>query len=383
MGNNAAAADAILTQYRPVQIIDFLEEYWRNTAPFLPPLQQPVDPGFARTQFLDDDAPVPAPPALPFHHLAYAFCLENTRVVDIMRRVVQEYAIGERLPQATPQTQRWLHTTEELFFAPSGPFSVRSVSSWVRPDDGAVRRNAYYRLLGMDLSHGTEDGRPYPYIKPEASNREFSLVFETLLTEVWRGYVNRLNGLNENLTDNSAIGELVRRLHEMLNARRLNGNIARLEFSAVALLSWMFLTVAYNTAIVLNLNAGAAGHADRLQRVGHRVGLPANARADSYFQLAAPMSVVLRAIEEDGAIPAIDLYDGLYTNEILLIITHWSIATGRSIKDFAPIRQPAARQYAAPVPSGAVLQSTAPRPPVPATPARNGSGVNRLTGVLS
>jgi hypothetical protein len=96
------------------------------------------------------------------------------------------------------------------------------------------------------------------------------------------------------------------------------------------------------------------------------------------------MSTLLRAVEQDGTIDAREFYEdgALYTPLILQIITHWSIATGRSIKDFAPIRQPAARQYAAAMPTATVLQSTAPRAPAPAA-ARNGSGgVNRLAGVL-
>jgi hypothetical protein len=220
----------------------------------------------------------------------------------------------------------------------------------------------------MDLNHGTEEGRPYPYVKPEASNRDFCVVFEAFLREVWRGFINRNNSLNVDTTDLNAITELERRLREMLNARRIDGNLAREEYDAVATLSWFFLTVAYNTQVVLDLNAQAVGVADRLRLIGDRVGLPAHARADSYFQLAAPLSVILRAIEQSAiaaAGGAQSLFAGIYQALMLQIITHWSIATGRDLKD--PMTVPA---------SGAVLRATAPGA-VPVAAGRNGGGDSR------
>jgi hypothetical protein len=368
IGGNAAAADAVLTQQRPLQILDYLEGYWQSSAPnaFA---AVPADPNMARNSPLDPPTFAAPPAPAPVHHIAYALCLENTRLADVMRQVVAEYRFGERLPPATAPTQRWLQATEEVFFASPVPFSVRSIASSLRPDPGAIRRNAYYRLLGMDLNHGTEDGRPYQFVKPDVSNRDFSVAFESLLGEVWKGYINRNNFVAANATDDNAIDELVRRLQEMLNARRQFGNLAREEFDAVATLSWFFLTIAYDTAIVRDLDATAFGVADRLRLIGQRVGVAPHARADSYFQLAAPMSVILRAIEQD-AIPAAggapSLYSGIYQPWMLQIITHWSVATGRNLKD-VPASQNA----------GAVLQATAPGA-VPATPARNGAGNSRI-----
>ena len=286
MGGNAAAADIILTQQRPLQILDYLEAYWQIAAPGFP---VPADPAMARPTPLDPGLPGPTM-LVPVHHIAYALCLENTRLADIMRRVVAEYRSGERLPPATAPTLRWLQVTEEVFFTSPVPFSVRSLASSLRPDPAAIRRNAYYRILGMDLNHGTEDGRPYQYVKADVSNRDFSVAFESLLAEVWKGYINRNNFIAANATDDNAIDELVRRLQEMLNARRQFGNLAREEFDAVATLSWFFLTIAYNTQIVTDLDATAFGVADRLRLIGERVGLAPHARADSYFQLATPMS---------------------------------------------------------------------------------------------
>ena len=106
--------------------------------------------------------------------------LENTRIVDIFQRVVTSWLTGERLPPPTIDTQRWLQATEQLFFSRPWPYSVRAVTSDLRPDAGAVRRNAYFRLLGMDLTHGTEDGRAYSYVKPDVANRDFHALFEAL-----------------------------------------------------------------------------------------------------------------------------------------------------------------------------------------------------------
>ena len=39
----------------------------------------------------------------------------------------------------------------------------------------------------MDLNHGSDDGKPYPYIKAEAANSEFVATFEEFLREVWVG----------------------------------------------------------------------------------------------------------------------------------------------------------------------------------------------------
>jgi hypothetical protein len=369
MGGTAAKANIILTEHRPLQVLDYLESYWRVAAPGLPVV---ADGGMARPNPLD--APGLSPPTglAPVHHIAYALCLENTRIVDIMRRVVAEYRSGERLPAPSAATLRWLQVTEEVFFSSPVPFSVRSLASSVRPDMGAIRRNAYYRLLGMDLNHGAEDGRPYSYVKPDVSNRDFAVVFESLLAEVWKGYINRTNWVAANATDDNAIDELVRRLREMLNARRQNGTLAREEFDAVTTLSWFFLTIAYNTVVVEDLNASAVGIADRLRLVGERVGVPPHARADSYFQLAAPMSAILRAIEANAIAPgnASSLYSGTYQPLVLQVITHWSVATGRNLKDTSIAQS-----------TGAVLQATAPGALAPA-PARNGAGASRIAAAL-
>ena len=123
--------------------------------------------------------------------------VENTRVYEIFRRVLEEYAYGERLGVPSDEGQRWLRTTEQLFYRDNPPFQIYTLASWIRPDIRAVRRNAYHRLFGIDLNHGTDDNRPYPYPRAAAANTEFSATFEELLREVWRAIENVRNQVGD------------------------------------------------------------------------------------------------------------------------------------------------------------------------------------------
>ena len=129
------------------------------------------------------------------------------------------------------------------------------------------------------------------------------------------------------------------------------------------------LSLAYGTQVVADLDAQAAGVADRLKKIGERVGLPAHARSDSYFQMAVPMSNLLIAIESGVLLNnAGALYNGPYTPDLLDIITHWSIATGRNIKDPA-LRQPLGVLAAAGTGAGTLVGG-------------NGAPVNRIAVAL-
>jgi hypothetical protein len=352
------SADDVLTKLRPSLASEYLERFWnspRNPA-FLKAIGIDTDTdilstssgtpaarhqAMARRKFIDplsNGSSCPTPDlTVQWHHLVYAALLQQTRIVEIFRQIVFEALHGERLPKVSQSTQRWLHTTEQLFFGYGWPYSVQSVTSTIRPDREAVRRNAYWRMFGWDLQHGTEDGRPYPYVKADAANKAFTALFDSLVFETWRGYINRDNDSGANETDDTAITELVRHLREMLTARRHEGTLSREEFDAVATLSWFHLTVEFDTVVVRDFNAQGGGEADRLKQLGERVGIPAHSRSDAFFQLAQPMSTVLRAIETDSIAAASDLYDdgGLFQEDMLKIITHWSIATGRSVKDLA------------------------------------------------
>ena len=175
---------------------------------------------YGRDMLLPGSAPLPAMPlcsanftgnhvylqeptqySVPIPHLIYAYMVENTRIYDIFRRVILECTPGERLQAGSIKGQGGLRASEELFFRDPPPFFAFALTSELRPDPNATRRNAYYRMFGLDLNHGADDNKPYPYVKPAAANREFIPTLEALLTEVWRGIVNARNTSGARDTD--------------------------------------------------------------------------------------------------------------------------------------------------------------------------------------
>lgn len=278
---------------------------------------------------------------LRWDHLIYAYMIENTRIYEIFRRVLHEYRHGEKL--GTPLNagaQNWLRATEQLFYSDAAPFLITNVESHIRADLRANRRNAYQRMFGMDLNHGADDGKPYSYIKAEAANSEFVATFEEFLREVWVGITYVTATSSSNPTDDSKIAELAEKLHDMLQSRRLGGNLAREEFAFVAMMSWLHLTLEFNDSpIVLSLRADAIGVENRLFKIAERVGLPAHGLSKSFFDIADPMSRLLIQIElgaYNTAAAARALYDRTVTDspepDLRSIITHWTAITGRDVK---------------------------------------------------
>src|SRR5262245_48565591 len=72
---------------------------------------------------------VAPPPGIRSHHAIYAYMIQNTRVLEVMRRVVDGFLHGERMSTLSAASQRWLWTTEELFFRDPPPFSVGTQTS--------------------------------------------------------------------------------------------------------------------------------------------------------------------------------------------------------------------------------------------------------------
>jgi hypothetical protein len=276
-------------------------------------------------------------------HLIYAYLIENTRIYDIFQQVIYEYRHGERLGVPLASAQHWLRNTEELFFRDPSPFSIYSVSSYIRPDQGASRRNTYYRMFGMDLNHGTSDNKPYPYVKPDNANREFVSTFEEFLKEVWVGIANAGNSSGYKPTDDAAIANLARRLHDMLRTRRTNGNLSQEEFWFVSMMSWFHLSLEFDSPIVISLRAEGASEEERLKKAAERVKLPAHGKSYYFFRLADPLSRLLTQIEagtynDPPTIPALYIA-GTNTSpnpvetDMRLIITYWSYATDRNMKE--------------------------------------------------
>jgi len=275
-----------------------------------------------------------------WHHLIYAYLIENTRAYDIVERVLQEIVTGERLGQLSPESHRWARATEDLMFRDQG-FFLSSLTSHVRKHAHGTRRNAYWRMFGMDLNHG--DGDKGQFVRAEASNTGFVGTFEALLREVWRGYINARNTSGPNSADDAAIAEYASRLHQMLGDRRERGNLTREEFVITTMMSWFELTVASDTPIVIDLQAQATTPEERLRKIAARVGLTAHAKSRSLFELATRVSTLLIAIESgayDVPTAARTLYDvnlgGIGANpvaaDMVQVIIHWSQATGHEVK---------------------------------------------------
>jgi len=271
-------------------------------------------------------------------HLIYAYLIENTRIYEIFRRVIHEFRHGERLGVPLASAQHWLRNTEELFFRDPAPYSIFSVVSNIRDNLQLTRCNAYYRMFAMDLNHGIDNGKSYPYIKPDTANREFVSTFEEFLREVWVAISNANNSSGTNPRDDAAIANLARRLHDMLRTRRTNGNLSQEEFWFVSMMSWFHLSVEFDSPIVVSLRAEGASEEERLKKIAERVKLPAHGKSYYFFRLADLMSRLLIQIElgtynSSAAVPALYAVGSSIEADMRDIITYWSQATDRNMKD--------------------------------------------------
>ena len=333
-----------LFRLHPLQLHRYLDEAWRfrgivRTTSSTPPevflgenqniiatLKRPdalLDP--AAIMVPGTSTPLPPLPPGPWEHLIYAYLLENTGILRIFRRVLEMY------------TRQWLRSTEQLFFRDQPLFTISSLSSQIRPDLEPTRLNAYWRLVGMDIDHMGPDGRPVPYAKVGAANIDFVANFEMFLAEVWQGYLNRINTSGENASDPSAVSNRADIVSTGLRVRRRNGNLAVEEYLITAMLGWFHITLESDNAIIQDLKANAANPTERLRKIGERVGIAPHSRARDLFEMAEAASTILRFLElqEFSTVTkAKALYDidGPIRDDVLKIINHWSLATGRNLK---------------------------------------------------
>lgn len=342
-------------QAHPSELALLLENAWNNRANIATeklghPDRRSDLAGIGRV------GPLPLPGGAPFstligrvgtgrgirwHHLIYAYMIENTRIYEIFRKVVYEYLHGEQLGAPLPGSEHWLRNTEELFYKDPAPFLITSIASHIRPDLRATRRNAYDRMFNMDLNHGTDDKSEYPYVKAKASNSDFVNAFEDFLREVWVGISNLTTTSGANPTDDAAIANLAERLHNMLRTRRETGNLSREEFYAVSTMEWFHLTLEFDTPIVRALRAEGMSPKERLFNIADRVKLPAHGKSWSFFEIAELISVLLTLIET-GALNTTTSARALYDNinfpgntlpdDLRAIITYWSDLTGHDVK---------------------------------------------------
>jgi hypothetical protein len=301
----------------------------------------------------------PAGPAFLWEHLIYAYIIEQTRVYEIFERVLFEFLHGEVLEVASGPGQQWLRATEDLLYRDEPSFQIYALTSWIRPDIRATRRNAYWRMFGLDLDHGKGSDAEYPYEKAQAANLAFVATFEEFGREVWRGIENVVNTSGANPTDDAAIANLARELYDMLRVRRRAGNLSREEFVFVSMMSWLHLTVLFNSSIVVDLRCEATSPEQRLEKIAARVNMPAHPKSESYFMLAEPMARILVAVEMglfNSPANAAALYSaGPLRDDMMTVITHWSIATGRDLKarnvSVSPSGMLATNGHPAPVPA--------------------------------
>jgi hypothetical protein len=274
---------------------------------------------------------------LQWEHLIYAYMVENTRVYDIFRRVLDQMLHGEKFGLAREATQKWLRNTEQLWYSDPAPFYIPAVQSHIRPDLSATRRNAYQRMFGMDLNHGTESGAPYPYQKADAANKDFISMFEEFLREVWIGMANVSNINGPKPTDDAKIANLATRLHDMLRSRRIYGTGSRGEFVWICMMQWFHLTLLSDLPIITDLRAEAASPEERLFKIAQEVTLPANQFAKAYLDISQPISHILIALEMGtyntvGAVPALYTPGQAVEADLRVIITDYSVISGRDMK---------------------------------------------------
>lgn len=295
------------------------------------------------------------------YHLIYAYLLENTRMLQIFERLIEKYLNDEELGITNNNlVSNWILNSERLFFKDDQSRS-NNIRSLIRPDANASRRNAYWRMFGMDLAFGamnsTDNGSP-AYYKAKISNQQFIVLFERYLSEVWQSYTNANNTSGVNSSDVNIVVDLAVQLQELLRARRgdaasstySNLNLSREEFSSVLMTSWFTFIISIDSPVVTFLNCQSSTIGERLQKIGNRVGIPAHSKCQSLFEMAGAASNILRIIEEGGRldnagnvpvilrslvppVPPNPTPDMNLMTDLLTVINNWERATGHRIKN--------------------------------------------------
>ena len=346
----------------PILQAPFFSGYDWSTSPptllplptgFTPPLKQP---GVLNTWDGTSPGPGPLMHSTNWDHLIYAYVIENTRIYEIFTKVLETYMFSEQLETPSPASQMFWRNVECLIFGDALTSMVWTTSSRLRRDEVADRLTTYYWMFGIDLSHASDVATRHPYQKPAAANRDFIPTFEAFGREVWRGIVNAKNISGTNDTDPTAIATLARRIYDMMATRRINGNLSREEFRAVATLSFLHLAVLYDSPAVVDLKATASSPEMRLQKIAERVGMTAHSKSKPFFDLAGPFSILMHSIETgsfNDPLGAQALYSQIAPNfparNAETVIDQYTLATGRDLKSLAVAN--VQRAATAPMPS--------------------------------
>lgn len=297
-----------------------------------------------------------------WYHFGCSYALDNTRMMQIFARVVQAYRSGETLGIPSQETQRWLDATEALVFNAANPLAAWLSTSAVRGDGENVRRNAYWRLFGLDLAFGNDRNEQAAFPKASAANTNFRPLFEELLHELWQSLANENNSSGVNASDPDRVYRIAQELKFILRSRRQNLNLDREELAAATATGWIDLALQFNSSVVIDLKAEATSASDRLRLIGERVGLPAHSKSAALFAMAKDLSALLQTIE-DGLISGPQFAPVLYLDTkpaswaatdpqpigpaVRRVITEWAAATGKDLKARARPVEVGARQLRA------------------------------------
>ena len=284
----------------------------------------------------------------PPYHLIFAYLLENSRIIPIFERVILKFMTGEDLGHPSPFTAHWIRNTQSLFYKDSHIPNFRSLNSSLLPNADANRRNAYFRLFGLELSHGNQDNSPVSFIKPAHANLNFVPLLENFLREIWQGIINQRNTSGTNTTDVVALADMAKLLKDSMLARRNAGkdltkyessNLSKEEFYSVIMLEWFYQAISSNTDLVIDLNAEAVTADERLAKIGKHVGITPHSKTRDLFALAPLLATFLRLVEEGKYDDEDNIYalldtkvNNSFSREISLIITLWQKTTGRNLK---------------------------------------------------
>jgi hypothetical protein len=293
--------------------------------------------------------------------MIFAYLTENTRMLQIFEKLIEKYNVDEEFGIAdNPIAFSWMQNSQRLFFH-DHVLRHSAANRIIKSGADASRRNAYWRMFGMDLAFGdsnSQSGTPYPYHKAKTTNQQFIVLFEKYLAEVWQAYINARNTSGANTADINVLTDLAIDMQELLWARRgnvgvntyANLNLSREEFASVLITSWFMFVISDDTPVVQFLNCQASTIGERLIKIGNKVGIPAHSKSQSLFEMAGAASNVLRRIEEGGifdnqgrmtdilsslipgAVGVLDA-DINFMTDLMTIINNWEKATGHKIKN--------------------------------------------------
>ncbi|MDB5136614.1 MAG: hypothetical protein JWP37_3217 [Mucilaginibacter sp.] len=279
-------------------------------------------------------------------------------MLQIFERFFEKYLIDEEFGIADSSTVfNWIQNSEKLFFKNDTP-RLSNIRSLIRPNAEATRRNAYWRMFGMDLAFGDIESSPggsLTYDKARTANQQFIILFEKYLSEIWQGYINARNSSGANTSDINVIIDLARQLREILIARRgnttlnsyANLSLSKEEFSSVLMTSWFAFIISDDTPVVNFLNCQSSTIGERLIKIGNKVGIPAHSKCQSLFEMAGAASTILTTLEVGGVLdndsemqnmlsslnpPVVPSVNANYMSDFLTVINNWEKATGHAIK---------------------------------------------------